>query len=71
VGGFSELAAEGAAWLVPPEDPETLRAALTKLLTDPQEREGLAWGALTAAKGSYSWEAAARETMALYRDLVG
>ncbi len=38
--------------------------------SDPQEREGLAWGALTAAKGAYSWEAAARETLALYRDLV-
>lgn len=71
VGGFGDLAAAGAARLVPPEDPVALRTAITGLLEDPQAREGLAWGALTAAKGSYSWEASARETLALYRDLVG
>jgi glycosyltransferase involved in cell wall biosynthesis len=71
VGGFGELAADGAARLVAPGDADALRVAITGLLEDPQEREGLAWGALTAAKGTYSWEAAARETLALYRDLVG
>jgi glycosyltransferase involved in cell wall biosynthesis len=71
VGGFGEVAAVGAARLVAPEDPDALRAAITHLLHDPQEREGLAWGALTAAKGTYSWETAAHETLALYRDLVG
>jgi glycosyltransferase involved in cell wall biosynthesis len=71
VGGFAELAPEGAVRLVPPGDPDALGAALTGLLSDPQDREGLAWGALTAARGAYSWEAAARETLALYRDLVG
>jgi glycosyltransferase involved in cell wall biosynthesis len=70
VGGFGEVAAAGAARLVAPDDPEALRAALVALLSDPQEREGLAWGALTAANGPYSWEAAARETLALYRELV-
>ena len=71
VGGLGELAAAGAARLVPPGDPGALREALSGLLADPQEREGLAWGALTAARGAYSWESAARETLALYRDLVG
>jgi glycosyltransferase involved in cell wall biosynthesis len=71
VGGFSELASEGAVRLVAPGDSAALGAALVGLLSDPQEREGLAWGALTAARGTYSWEAAARETLALYRDLVG
>jgi glycosyltransferase involved in cell wall biosynthesis len=71
IGGFGELASEGAVRLVPPGDPDALRAALVGLLADPQEREGLAWGALTAARGTYSWETAARETLALYRDLVG
>jgi glycosyltransferase involved in cell wall biosynthesis len=70
VGGFGEVASAGAARLVPAEDPDALRAALVRLLHDPQEREGLAWGALTAAKGTYSWEAAARETLSLYRELV-
>jgi glycosyltransferase involved in cell wall biosynthesis len=71
VGGFAELASVGAVRLVSPGDPDALRAALIGLLADSQEREGLAWGALTAARGAYSWEAAARETLALYRDLVG
>jgi glycosyltransferase involved in cell wall biosynthesis len=70
VGGFGEVAAAGAARLVAPDDPEALRVTITLLLEDQQEREGLAWGALTAAKGTYSWEAVAHETLALYRDLV-
>jgi glycosyltransferase involved in cell wall biosynthesis len=70
VGGFAEVAAVGAAHLVPPGDPGALRVAIEGLLNDQQAREGLAWGALTAAKGLYSWETAAEETLALYRDLV-
>jgi len=70
VGGLAEVASAGAARLVPPDDPEALRAAIAALLVDPQEREGLARAALTAAKGAYSWETAARETLALYRELV-
>jgi glycosyltransferase involved in cell wall biosynthesis len=70
VGGLGEVAAAGAARLVAPGDADALRAALTGLLDDPQEREGLAWGAVTAAKGAYSWDTAARETLALYRELV-
>jgi glycosyltransferase involved in cell wall biosynthesis len=70
VGGFSEVAAAGAAHLVPPDDPDALRVAIDMLLSDQQAREGLAWGALTAAKSSYSWEEAAHQTLALYRDLV-
>ncbi len=52
VGGFGEVAAVGAARLVPPDDPVALHDAITRLLADPQEREGLAWGALTAAVGA-------------------
>ena len=71
VGGFGEVAAAGAARLVPPGDVGALHEALSGLLGDPQEREGLAWGALTAASGPYSWQEAARQTLALYRELVG
>jgi glycosyltransferase involved in cell wall biosynthesis len=70
VGGFAEVAAAGAARLVAPDDPGALRTAIESLLNDQQAREGLAWGALTAAKSTYSWEAAANETLALYQDLV-
>lgn len=71
VGAFGEVAATGAARLVPPDDSGALRAAITGLLEHPQERMALAQGALSAAKGPYSWEASARETLAVYRDLVG
>jgi glycosyltransferase involved in cell wall biosynthesis len=71
VGGFGEVAAAGAARLVPPNDPGALHDALERLLADPQGREGLAWGALAAASGPYSWQEAAGQTLALYRELVG
>jgi glycosyltransferase involved in cell wall biosynthesis len=71
VGGFGEVAATGAARLVPPGDAAALHGALAGLLGDAQEREGLAWGALAAATGPYSWQEAARQTLALYQELVG
>jgi glycosyltransferase involved in cell wall biosynthesis len=71
VGGFGELASEGAVRLVAPDDAAALRSALVGLLGDAAERESLAASALAAARGAYSWEAAARETLALYQDLVG
>ncbi len=71
IGGFGEVAATGAARLVVPDDPDDLRAALTDLLGDPQARSRLALAAGEAARGPYSWETAARQTAALYRELGG
>ena len=65
VGGFGGSANLGAARLVAPGDPDALRGALAALLVDSRERECLATGALTAGRGPYSWEAAARETFSL------
>ncbi|HEY1567639.1 MAG TPA: glycosyltransferase family 4 protein [Solirubrobacteraceae bacterium] len=70
IGGFSEIAAAGAARLVAPGDPEALGAALSALVSDPQARERLASGALAAARGPYSWDAAARATLALYEQIT-
>jgi glycosyltransferase involved in cell wall biosynthesis len=70
VGGFSEVAQAGAARLVAPDDPAQLREALSDLIADPAARERLAAGALAAARGQYSWDAAARQTLALYQRLV-
>jgi len=70
VGGFPELAATGAALLVPPDDPVALREALVSLIEDPEARERLSAAALSAAKGPYSWDEAARRTLELYRDLT-
>ena len=71
IGGFSEIAAAGAARLVPPDDPDALGAALQELVADPVARERLAAAALAAAHGPYSWEAAAEATLALYARVTG
>lgn len=70
IGGFGEVAATGAARLVAPGDAEALASALGELLGDPSERCRMADAALAAARGPYSWEAAAARTAALYRELI-
>jgi glycosyltransferase involved in cell wall biosynthesis len=70
VGGFGEVAATGAARLVAPGDPAALHAVLTELLGDPAERRRLAGAAAAAARGPYSWTAAARKMLALYEELA-
>lgn len=70
VGGFPEIAAEGAARLVPPGDPDALGAALEDLVGDEAARTELAAAASRAAAGPYSWDAVATQTLALYRELL-
>ena len=69
VGGFPEVAATGAAELVPPGDPAALRDALARLLADPAARERLAAAARAAAATTYSWDAIAAQHLALYETL--
>jgi glycosyltransferase involved in cell wall biosynthesis len=71
VGGFSELAQDGAAALVAPGDPASLAAELRRLLADAPARAALAARARAAAAGRYSWEQIAREHLALYGTLAG
>ncbi len=66
VGGFGEVAATGAAKLVAPDDPGALQDALLALISDPAERGRFAAAAAAASAGPYSWELAARKTLALY-----
>ena len=70
VGGFGEVAATGAGTLVAPGAPEALAARLQELIDDPAQREQLAEAAAAAASGPYSWEAVARQTLDLYRELT-
>jgi glycosyltransferase involved in cell wall biosynthesis len=70
VGGFPEVAATGAAELVAPGDPAALHAALVRLLADPAARAELAAAARTAAASTYSWDAIATRTLALYQSLL-
>jgi glycosyltransferase involved in cell wall biosynthesis len=69
VGGFSDVAATGAAKLVPPGDPHALAAALAELLADAPQRQSMAQAARAAASGPYSWEEAARSTLGLYQTI--
>jgi glycosyltransferase involved in cell wall biosynthesis len=69
VGGFPEIAATGAAELVPPSDPAALHTALTRLLADPAARERLGTAARTAAAGPYAWDAIAAQHLSLYEAL--
>jgi glycosyltransferase involved in cell wall biosynthesis len=68
VGGLGEV--DGVR-VVAPDDVAALREALTSLVRDAGERDRLGAAALAAARGPYSWDAAARQTLALYRTLVG
>jgi glycosyltransferase involved in cell wall biosynthesis len=70
VGGLSEVAGAGAAALVAPGDPQALRAELERLLADPEARGRLAAAAAQAAATDYSWDGAARATLALYETIV-
>jgi glycosyltransferase involved in cell wall biosynthesis len=70
VGGFGEVAAQGAAVLVAPGDPDALAAAVNGLLADPDRCLRLARAAAAAATGPYSWDEAARKTLELYRGLL-
>jgi glycosyltransferase involved in cell wall biosynthesis len=70
VGGFPEVAEQGAARLVPPEDPAALATALAELMGDESARAELSAAAERAASGAYSWDEAARRTLALYEELL-
>jgi glycosyltransferase involved in cell wall biosynthesis len=70
VGGFPEVAEQGAARLIPPENSAALASVLTELVTDEVARSELGEAAASAATGSYSWDKAASQTLALYRELL-
>jgi glycosyltransferase involved in cell wall biosynthesis len=70
VGGFPEIAADGAARIVPPDDAAALATALKELAADENARAELAAGAAAAARGPYSWDRVAAGTLELYDELL-
>jgi glycosyltransferase involved in cell wall biosynthesis len=56
-------------WLVPPNDPERLAAAITTLTQAPEHRQRLARGAATLAT-EFTWERIAARTAALFSTLT-
>ena len=71
VGGFPEVARDGAAELVPAGDAAALREALRRLLSDAVSRERLREGSARAARERYSWSAVAAAHLELYERLTG
>ncbi|MGZ4268742.1 MAG: glycosyltransferase [Solirubrobacteraceae bacterium] len=70
VGGFPEVAATGAARVVPAGDAGALRTALTGLLGDDVARAAMAERARRAAAERYGWGPIARAHLDLYERLV-
>lgn len=68
VAGAEDLVAEGeTGFLVPPEDPDALAAALKRLVDDAALRRAMGARARARAENLFSWRAAA----AAYLDLLG
>jgi glycosyltransferase involved in cell wall biosynthesis len=69
-GGFPELAARGAARMVPRGVAKPLAETLGELLDDDAARGALAAAAAEAAAGPYSWQEVAGAHLRLYRELL-
>lgn len=70
VGGFPEVAAEGAAELVPAGDVAALAAALRTVIHDRGRRDALAERSAALAAGRYSWDRIAVEHQRVYAGLA-
>jgi glycosyltransferase involved in cell wall biosynthesis len=73
VGGLSEVGSDPThpvARLVTPGDAAALHAALGELIADGEARGRLAAAAAHAAATTYSWDAAAAATLALYETIA-
>jgi len=64
-----ELVHGGNVWLVPPEDPDALSAAITTLATDPEGRQRLARGA-TELAAEFTWQRIAARTAGLFESVI-
>ncbi len=70
VGGLAEFIQDGVhGYLVPPADHLRLARRMAQLLLDPGRRRRMGEAARSHAE-NYSWESAAKQTLALYRSLV-
>ena len=72
VGGLLDLVVDGqTGLLVPPRDPQALRAALERLLADKELRRRLGTAARARARDRFSWEQVTQATLAAYADARG
>lgn len=68
LGGIPEYLGE-AGLLIPPDDPEALASAMTKLLDDPSLREKLSEEERKRAE-TFSWSAVAQKTLNIYYECM-
>jgi glycosyltransferase involved in cell wall biosynthesis len=72
VGGLRDLVVDGETGiLVPPRDPAALRAALTRLIGDPDLRRRLGAAGRQRAQERFSWATVTEATLAAYADATG
>jgi len=68
IGAFAELLEHGRhALLVPPDDPDALAAALSRVVNEPELRSGMAAALAALADRLPTWDSVAGETLAIYR----
>ena len=70
VGGFPEIAAEGAARLHPVGDSQALGALLAELVDSPEELRQMGEASHRLASERYSWTRIGEQTAALYQRLL-
>jgi glycosyltransferase involved in cell wall biosynthesis len=72
IGGTNEVVVEGeSGLLVPPGDPESLAAALRRLLEDPGLRQRLGAAARERVEQTFTPQVARQQVEAIYRELAG
>jgi glycosyltransferase involved in cell wall biosynthesis len=72
VGGLRDLVVDGETGIfVPARDPVALRAALERLLADPELRRRLGSAGRERARERFSWDAVTDSTLAAYADALG
>jgi glycosyltransferase involved in cell wall biosynthesis len=72
VGGLRDLVVDGeTGLLVPPRDVAALRAALERLLADPELRRRLGSAGRERARERFSWPAVTDATLAVYAEAAG
>jgi glycosyltransferase involved in cell wall biosynthesis len=71
VGGLVDVVRHGeTGYLVEPQDPEGLAAAILDLLAKPELRQQMRQNARQLARQQFSWDRIAAQTADLYRELV-
>jgi glycosyltransferase involved in cell wall biosynthesis len=72
VGGLRDLVVDGETGLVvPPRDPQALRTALKRLLSDRELRHRLGRGGRKRARERFSWAAVSDATLQAYAEATG